>query len=196
MGSPEVARVGAGRVRQYNAMVLARVQVESCLGADAAVPGGRLPRGRLLALELLVLLAAGLALCVWQGWLPLGREPTRVAVADLRLGAGRVVTTGLAHYPVRVAQAYTQSFRYPTGKTLFLFPLFAPDAFKARDVRVLVLSETPPEPLLDFEERTVRGVVRRPTKRWLSHDVTEAYKALGYRIADDLILLIEDPPEE
>ena len=143
-----------------------------------------------------VLLVLAFALAVAIGWdqLPFGLlgNPREVPVEQIPRGPRYVATAGTAHFPVKVKLYYDNALAHFGPETLYAFPLFAPDDFKGRDIHVLVLSPVEPDPLLDFEVRRVQGVVRRSTNRWLNKGVLQAFDDAGYRLADDLVLLIED----
>lgn len=155
-------------------------------------------RTRWIMAALLALFGVGVvAWCGWEGWLPFsfGRRPRTVPIEDVRLGDGYVSTTGTAHYTVRVSQTYGATWLQRRERTVQVFPLFRSLDTRGREVHVLVLSERTPDRLLDFEDRTVTGWVRRPTVRWLGRGVLDAFYAVGYEFPDDYVLLIEDPPE-
>ncbi|MFH1469896.1 MAG: hypothetical protein ABIO70_36265 [Pseudomonadota bacterium] len=139
---------------------------------------------------------AGLGVAIWAGALPLdlGGPPAPVALGDLTVRSGHVVTEGTAHYPVRVSQAYAATLLRREQRTLHIFPLFPTHDSVSREVHVMVLTERDPDRLLGFEDLTVAGHTHRPSSRWLSRGVLDTFRDHGYTFPEDFVLLVEDPP--
>jgi len=131
----------------------------------------------------------------WVGMRGCASEPREVAVQDLASGQGLVQVRGTAHYPVRVAQDYRPSL-LSGSQVVWVFPLFPPGDTLGREIRILVLSYTEPDPILSFEMRAIVGWPRKPTRRRVASTVVEAFETLGYRFPADWVVLEEYPPEE
>jgi hypothetical protein len=132
----------------------------------------------------------------WVGVDGCAMDPVEVGVEDLVPGQGLVRVRGTAHYPLRVAQDYRASLIPPTSQVVWIFPLFPPGDTLGREIRILVLSYTEPDPILSFEMRTIVGWPRKPTRRRVATNVIEAFKHLGFTFASDWVVLEERPPKE
>ncbi|MBN1335532.1 MAG: hypothetical protein JXB39_06180 [Deltaproteobacteria bacterium] len=143
--------------------------------------------------------AIGIALAMLGSWVGVrgcATKPQQVSVEDLAPGQGLVEVRGTAHYPVRVAQDYRPSFLPPTSQIVWIFPLFQPGNTLGREIRILVLCYTEPDPILSFEMRSIVGWPRKPTRRRVATNVIEAFETLGYTFAEDWVVLEERPPKE
>ncbi len=143
-----------------------------------------------------VAVVAVVVVASWVGFKGCTSEPREVSVADLAVGQGLVQVRGTAHYPVRVAQDYRPSLIPPTSQIVWIFPLFPPGDTLGREIRILVLSYTEPDPILSYEMRSLEGWPLKPTRRRVATNVIEAFKILGYTFADDWVVLEERPPKE
>ena len=128
-------------------------------------------------------LAVVLAYATWErGALP-GLRPTmhEVAFADLSLDQRGVKVAGTAHYPVGAQINARSGPRYA-------FPLFAPNDTAGRTIRVLVLSPTPPDPTLGFEDRTIEGLIQPPGMQ-VPEGLRKIFEEQGYHFAEDYMIL-------
>ena len=128
-------------------------------------------------------LLAVLGYATWErGALP-GFRPTmhEVTYAGLSLDQRGVRVAGTAHYPVSAQINSRSGPRYA-------FPLFAPGDTLGRTVRVLVLSPTPPDPVLGFEDRTLEGLIEPPGMQ-VPEGLRKIFEEQGYHFADDYLIL-------
>jgi len=128
-------------------------------------------------------LLAVLAYATWErGALP-GFRPTmhEVAFDGLSLDSRGVRVAGTAHYPVG-AQINGR------GGPRYAFPLFPPGDTLGRTIRVLVLSPTPPDPVLGFEDRTIEGLIQPPGMQ-VPEGLRRIFEQQGYHFADDYLIL-------
>jgi len=141
--------------------------------------------GVVLALAIFALTMAGI------GPLAAADVPVATDFADLDLSQRAVITSGTAHYPVRVKQSFRSSWFKPHPATMHVYPLFPQGDTMAREIQVLVLSAVEPDPMLGFEDKTLRARVRRPTTRWLTRAVLKAFEQVEYSFAEPFLLLVE-----
>ncbi len=154
-------------------------------------------RRRLLVLfAVSSLLVLGAVSAAHQGLGPfaLRGEPVAQSWEQLSLELRRVSTRGTAHYPVRVKQSFKATWLNRDPALQHIFPLFAPGDTMGRDIRVLVMSQVEPDPILGFEDRQVVGLLRRPSSQWLTRGVLETFRDHGYGFEEDFLLLVEDAP--
>ena len=125
------------------------------------------------------------------GPLAVAVEPVVTEFQDLDPSQRAVITSGTAHYPVRVRQSFRSSWFKPRPATMHVYPLFSQGDTAGREIQVLVLSANEPDRLLGYEDKTIRARVRRPTTRWLTRAVLKAYEQVEYSFAEPFLLLVE-----
>lgn len=127
-----------------------------------------------------------LGMVTWDRGAPPGCNPPAKprALAELTLKDRGVEVHGTAHYPVRLQMGTGSRGDAP----VYVFPLFETGDTLGREVRVLVMTTAPPDPLLGYEDRTIRGLVR-PAAGMVPEAARDALKLQGYKLSDDTLLI-------
>ena len=146
------------------------------------------------AIPFVAIVAAGLG-----AYLVLGRGPGPCAThASVPLDAldpeeeGCVATTGQAHYEAVIRQTQRGGW-LGEDRHAYLFPLMPNGRTDEREVRVLVLTERPPEHLVAYESMELTGRVVRATPERVPYSAEiQLGRSGGYFFTDDMVVLLPD----
>lgn len=129
------------------------------------------------------------ALGLWtleRGALPGFRpEAVPVTVQEISKEHRGVRIQGTANYGAKLKQTA------PDGETVWwIYPLMETGQTHEREIKVLVRTTVPPDPILGFEDRTIEGFAR-PPGRLLPQSARDALRQRDYTLSPDVMLVEE-----
>jgi hypothetical protein len=134
-------------------------------------------------------ISAGLGFYWWdRGALP-GFKPTivDVSIEDINLDYRGVRINAMARHDVKITQQVS-------GEKWFVYPLVPKDNINTKFIKVMVMTQVPPDSMASIEERTVIGLAK-PPGRLIPKEIYESWRGEGYTF-EDRVVLIEEFPEE
>ena len=141
---------------------------------------------RALAIVLPVLLVGAVTFGIiwWDRGAPPGFRPPVVDVVPSALTYEHrgVRLRGTAHYGARLSQRQGD-------ETWYLFPVLDQGDTQGRQVKVLLRTQTAPDPILSFEDLAVEGLARPPGDL-VGPDVDRALARIGYELDPRVVLVV------
>ena len=134
-----------------------------------------------------LVIAATVGFIWWERGAPPGFRPESidVDVSTINRDHRGVRIRGTGHLQARVRQESGED-------TWYLYPLLPPGDTLGREVRVLLRTQTKPDDLYGFEERTVEGFAR-PPGNLIDRVVLSTLEKNDYILMDDFVVVEEWP---
>lgn len=133
---------------------------------------------------------AGLGFYWWdRGALP-GFKPTieTVSIEDINLDYRGVKVEGMARHDVKIKQQVS-------GETWYVYPLVPKENMNTKIIKVMIMTQVPPDSMATIEERTVVGLAK-PPGRMVPKEIYESWRGEGYTFEDRVVLIEEFPKED